>query len=87
MAEIWDAKILDSVKPGCVTFAWDDGEIRTVPAPEGALDEMQSAWAWIDQTIKRLTEEKERPRSVCFNLTNGQFRGLKFPDWNPGVMD
>jgi len=87
MSEAWDAAILDAMKSGCVTFAWDDGEIRTIDAPQGALDEMQSAWIWIDETVRKLSEERGRPRSICFKLSNGQFRGLKFPDWRPGAMD
>lgn len=87
MKSAWDTKILEKMEPGCVTFKWDDGEIRTIPAPQGALDEMKSAWTWIDETLRKLTEERGRPRSVCFRLSDGQFRGLNFPDWQPGVMD
>lgn len=74
------------MKPGAVTFAWDDGEIRTIPAPDKTLDEMQSAWDWIRSAMEEMEKDKERPRSVCFRLTNGKFRGLRFPDWNPGAL-
>ncbi|HMK36317.1 MAG TPA: hypothetical protein VK463_14680 [Desulfomonilaceae bacterium] len=87
MADAWDPKILESMKPGCVTFAWDDGEVRTVETPGGTLDEMKSAWAWIDGAMNQFAQDKGRPRSICFKLSNGQFRGLKFPDWQPGAMD
>lgn len=83
----WERRILDSMRTGAVTFAWDDDEIRTIDAPAGTLDAMKSAWVWIDATLKELTAERGRPRSVCFNLSNGQFRGLRFPDWKPGAMD
>ena len=86
-APAWDRRILDAIRTGAVTFVWDDNEIRTVDAPAGTLDAMKSAWEWIDAKLKELTDEKGRPRSVCFKLTSGQFRGLRFPDWNPGVMD
>ncbi|MBI4964047.1 MAG: hypothetical protein HY913_12280 [Desulfomonile tiedjei] len=82
----WSEDILNSMKPGAVTFAWDDGEIRTIPAPEKALDTMADAWKWIDEKLKELGLEKGKPRSVCFRLTNGQFRGLKFPDVQPGAI-
>jgi hypothetical protein len=85
MSDAWEPRILESVKPGCVTFAWDDGEIRTIEAPESTLNDMKSAWAWIDDTVKRLSEQKERPRTICFRLANGQFRGLTFPDRRPGL--
>ncbi len=81
----WDKKILNSMKEGAVTFAWDDGEVRTLPAPEGTLDTLKSAWQWIDLRMKELTSEKGRPRSLCFRLSTGEFRGLKFPDWRPGL--
>jgi hypothetical protein len=87
MSDAWEPRILKSMKPGCVTFAWDDGEVRTIEAPESALDEMKSAWAWIDGTVKQLVEEKGRPRTICFKLSNGQFRGLTFPDGKPGILD
>jgi len=74
------------MKPGAVTFAWDDGEIRTIEVPELTLDDMQRAWEWIDPRVKEFEKGKGRPRSVCFRLTNGQFRGLRFPDWNPGAL-
>ncbi len=83
----WDRRILDSMRTGAVTFVWDDDEIRTIDAPTETLDTMKSAWLWIDATLKDLTAERGRPRSVCFKLTSGDFRGLRFPDWNPGVMD
>jgi hypothetical protein len=83
----WDEKILNSMKQGAVTFAWDDGEIRTVTAPESTLDTMKSAWEWRDLQMKELEAEKGKPRSLCFRLSTGEFRGLKFPDWKPGQMD
>lgn len=82
----WDQRILDSMKAGCVTFGWDDGEIITVAAPEKALDTMQSAWEWIDARLREFQQTKSRPRTVCYHLTNGEFRGLRFPDWNPGAI-
>lgn len=82
----WDEAIIESMKPGAVTFAWDDGEVRTIPAPEKTLDTMASAWEWIDTKVKELEKEKGRPRAICYRLTNGDFRGLKFPDWNPGQL-
>ena len=82
----WREEILKSMKPGAVTFAWDDGEVRTIAAPDKTLDTMQSAWEWIDARIKDFTREKGRPRSVCFRLSAGEFRGLQFPDWNPGAL-
>jgi hypothetical protein len=82
----WDDKILDAMEAGSVTFAWDDSEVRTIPAPDKTLETMQSAWEWIDARLKELEKDRGRPRSVCFRLTNGKFRGLKFPDWNPGPM-
>ncbi len=81
----WDTRILEAMEPGSVTFVWDDGEIRTVPAPEKTLDAMKSAWAWIDERLNEFKKEKGRPRSVCFRLSGGQFRGLRFPDWKPGL--
>lgn len=81
----WDQKILDSMKPGCVTFGWDDGEVRTIRPPDKTLDAMQSAWEWIDSELKQFQQGKGRPRTVVFRLTNGQFRGLKYPDWKPGA--
>jgi hypothetical protein len=83
---VWDESILQSMKPGHVTFAWDDGEIRTVQAPNETLDSMQSAWEWINPKLRELEAERGKPRSVCFKLTDGRFRGLRFPDWNPGVL-
>jgi len=82
----WSEEILKSMKPGAVTFAWDDGEVRTIAAPEATLDKMDSAWKWINERLKELEQEKGRPRSVCFRLTTGEFRGLKFPDWNTGAL-
>jgi hypothetical protein len=87
MTEAWEPTILNDMRSGCVTFAWDDGELRTLEAPEGTLDKMKSAWTWIDDAVKRLSEEKGRPRTICFRLSNGQFRGLKFPDLNTGAID
>ena len=75
------------MKSGAVTFAWDDGEVRTISAPEGTLDTMKSAWEWIDLQMKELQAEKSRPRTICFRLSGGEFRGLRFPDWRPGLMD
>ncbi len=82
----WGEKVLMSMKPGAVTFAWDDDEVRTVAAPDKVLDTMQSAWEWINARIHEYEKEKGRPRKVCFRLTSGEFRGLKFPDWNPGAL-
>lgn len=82
----WDPRILESIEPGAVTFAWDDGEIRTIRAPERALDTLKSAWEWIDPMMRDLERERGRPRSICFRLTSGEFRGLNFPDWNPGEL-
>ncbi len=83
----WDRNILNEMKPGCVTFAWDDGEIVTTQAPEKTLDKMVTAWEWIDKRLKEYENDKGKPRSVCFRLTGGEFRGLRFPDWRPGMMD
>ncbi len=83
----WDEEIICSMKPGSVTFAWDDGEIRTIPVPPRTLDDMKSAWQWIDVQMKELQVERGRPRSICFRLSDGQFRGLKFPDWKPGETE
>jgi hypothetical protein len=82
----WDEAIIERMQPGAVTFAWDDGEVRTIHAPDKTLDNMKSAWEWIDRKIKELEEEKGRPRSVCYRLASGEFRGLTFPDWNPGAL-
>jgi len=82
----WEKSILDAMEPGAVTFAWDDGEVRTIPAGPGTLETMKSAWEWVDVRLRELTGERGKPRSVCFRLANGQFRGLKFPDWRPGVL-
>lgn len=82
----WSDAILNSMKPGCVTFAWDDGEILTVETPEKTLDDMPKAWEWVDARLREFEQGKGKPRSVCFTLTNGQFRGLRFPDWNPGAL-
>ena len=83
----WDQKILDNMKSGCVTFGWDDGEVITLEAPDKALDSMQTAWEWIDVRLREYAEGKGRPRTVCFRLTStGEFRGLRFPDWNPGAL-
>ncbi|MGO9570361.1 MAG: hypothetical protein ACLP5H_22750 [Desulfomonilaceae bacterium] len=83
----WDKEILDSMKRGAVTFGWDDGEVRTMSAPPGTLDTMKSAWEWIDVRMKELQAEKSRPRTICFRLSSGEFRGLKFPDWRPGFIE
>ncbi len=82
----WDKEILNSMKPGAVTFSWDDGEVRTISTPDGTLDAMKSAWEWIDLQMKEFQAEKGRPRTICFRLSGGEFRGLKFPDWKPGLM-
>jgi hypothetical protein len=37
--------------------------------------------------MRKLEKTRGRPRSVCFKLSSGQFRGLKFPDWKPGILD
>jgi hypothetical protein len=37
--------------------------------------------------MKELQAEKNRPRTICFRLSSGEFRGLKFPDWRPGFME
>ncbi len=80
----WSQEILDHVRPGFVTFAWDDGEIRNVEASEKTLGTMKEAWAWIDERLKEFAADKGRPRSVCFKLGGTEFRGLRFPDRNPG---
>ena len=82
----WDKRVLDAMEPGAATFAWDDGEVRTIQAPAGTLDDMKSAWAWIDQQMRELENTRGRPRSVCFRLSSGQFRWLTFPDWKPGEL-
>jgi len=69
-----------------VTFAWDDREVRTVSAPAGTLAHMKSAWQWIEARLKELEEQRGKPRTVCFRLDTGEFRGLRFPDWNPGAL-
>jgi hypothetical protein len=83
----WDPKILADMKPGAVTFAWDDGEIQTVSAPEGALKNLKEAWKWIDVQMTEFSKGKGRPRSICLRLESGEFRGLKFPDVKPGMID
>ena len=83
---IWDQKILDSMRPGAVTFAWDDGEILTIPAVEGCLKSLNKAWEWVEARMKEFSEGKGRPRSICFRLDSGEFRGLKFPDVKPGEI-
>jgi hypothetical protein len=82
----WDSWILERMSPGAVTFAWDDREVRTVYAPAGTLAHMKSAWQWIEARLKELEEQRGRPRTVCFCLDSGEFRGLRFPDWNPGAL-
>ena len=52
---IWDQKILDSMRPGAVTFAWDDGEILTIPAVEGCLKSLNKAWEWVEARMKELS--------------------------------
>jgi hypothetical protein len=83
----WDPKIINSMKPGAVTFSWDDGEIRTISAPPGSLKNLQTAWEWVDVRLREFSEGKGRPRIVCLHLDSGEFRGLRFPDVNPGIMD
>ncbi len=83
----WDPKILADMKPGAVTFAWDDGEIQTVPAPEGALKNLKLAWEWVDAQVREFSQGKGRPRSICLRLETGEFRGLRFPDVRPGTLD
>jgi hypothetical protein len=78
----WGEDILSNMEDGCVTFAWDDGEIRTIEAPAQQLDDMRLAWEWVGPKLKELERERGRPRSVCFRLSSGEFRGLKFPDRN-----
>ncbi|MBI5250104.1 MAG: hypothetical protein HY912_11480 [Desulfomonile tiedjei] len=84
---IWDPKILESMKPGAVTFAWDDGEIRTIPAPEGCLKTLNTAWEWVDAQMLEFIKGKGRPRTICLRLDTGEFRGLTFPDVKPGDID
>jgi hypothetical protein len=83
----WDPKIIASMEPGSVTFSWDDGRIQSIPAPEGTLESMQKAWEWVEQKVKSFETAGDKPRTVCFRLSSGQFRGLRYPDWKPGVMD
>ncbi|MEW6138169.1 MAG: hypothetical protein AB1733_08050 [Thermodesulfobacteriota bacterium] len=82
----WEPWILEKMAAGAVTFAWDDREVRTIPAPQGALAEMQKAWDWIAARMKELETERGKPRVVCFRLDTGEFRGLRFPDLNPGAL-
>jgi hypothetical protein len=82
---VWDEKILGQMRPGAITFAWDDGEIQTIDVPEGTLISMQSAWDWINPVLKEYEQGRGKPRSLCFRLANGTFRGLRFPDWRPGM--
>lgn len=82
----WEEWILEAMEPGAVTFGWDDKELRTIPAPEGTLKTMQSAWDWINARLLELEQERGKPRTVCFKLDSGEFRGLRFPDWNPGAL-
>ncbi len=84
--QAWDKVILDQMETGAVTFAWDNGDIETVHAPEGQLKTMESAWAWIDPKLRDYEKGKGKPRQLCFRLDNGIFRGLKFPDGVPGMM-
>ena len=83
----WEPRILDNMRPGAVTFAWDDGEIRTIQAPECSLKTLQTAWEWIDVQLREFGKGKGRPRSICLRLDSGEFRGLKYPDVNPGIME
>jgi hypothetical protein len=85
MSQQWDPEMLAKMAPGAVTFAWDDGEIRTITAPPDTLANLKAAWAWIDPTLQSLEKEKGKPRKLCFRLDTGEFRGLKFPDWKPGL--
>ncbi|MDQ7783348.1 MAG: hypothetical protein RDU20_10740 [Desulfomonilaceae bacterium] len=82
----WEDWLLEAMEPGSVTFGWDDREVRTIAVPEGTLKTMQSAWDWIGARLIELEKERGKPRMVCFRLDNGQFRGLRFPDWNPGSL-
>jgi hypothetical protein len=82
----WEDWILEAMESGAVTFSWDDKEVRTIPAPEGTLKTLQSAWDWINARLLEFEKGKGKPRTVCFTLDSGEFRGLRFPDWNPGVM-
>ena len=82
----WEPWILNQMAPGAVTFAWDDREVRTIRAPPGTLADMKSAWAWIDARLRDLEAERGKPRTVCYRLDSGAFRGLRFPDWDPGAL-
>lgn len=82
---VWEPWILERMAPGAVTFAWDDHEVKTIPAPSGTLANMKSAWQWIDARLKDLEAQRGKPRTVCYRLDSGEFRGLRFPDWNPGA--
>lgn len=81
----WENWILEQMEAGAVTFAWDDREVRTMPAPQGTLATMKTAWQWIDTRLRELENERGKPRTVCFRLDSGEFRGLRFPDWKPGA--
>jgi hypothetical protein len=80
----WEDWLLEAMGPGSVTFGWDDREAETILVPEGTLATMQSAWEWISAKLVELEKERSKPRMVCFRLDSGEFRGLRFPDWNPG---
>lgn len=83
---VWNKEILDQMREGAVTFSWDDGEIMTISAPEGTLNEMRTAWEWIETQLNEFKKGKGRPRTICLRLKTGQFRGLRFPDGVPGDM-
>jgi hypothetical protein len=83
----WEPEILDSMREGAVTFAWDDGEILTIQAPQGSLKTLQTAWEWVDVKLREFSQGKGRPRTICLRLDSGEFRGLRFPDIKPGIMD
>jgi hypothetical protein len=84
---VWDAYILEAMRPGAVTFGWNDNEVVTIDAPDKTLDTMQKAWEWIDVQMRRLEQERGRPRCIVFRLNNGQFRGLRIPEQKPGPLD
>ena len=82
----WEDWLLDAMEPEAVTFGWDDKEVMTIPVPEGTLASMQAAWDWINPRLVEFEKERGKPRTVCFTLDSGEFRGLRFPDWNPGAL-
>ncbi|MFH1115824.1 MAG: hypothetical protein V1792_18090 [Pseudomonadota bacterium] len=81
----WADWIVKATEPGAVTFGWDDERVETIPVPEGTLSAMPSAWEWINARLIGFEREGSKPRMVCFRLDSGEFRGLRFPDWNPGA--